>query len=127
MNDESPLASASLGDAEDRSLREDLRQLAADARTLAEAELAYQKSRAAYAGNEAKILAILGALASALAFFSLMALVLGSVIALSPTLGPWGATAAVAGGLVFVALVCLATIRFRIARMKAVLSDEKPD
>jgi len=51
-------------------------------------------------------------------FFALMALVLGLVIALAPLLGPWGATGAVTGGLLLLALVsaALAALRFRALR-----------
>lgn len=125
MDDESPLTATELNEAENRSLREDLRQLAADARALADAEFAYQKSRAAFAGREARNLAILGAVAAAFVFFALMALVLGAVIALGPALTPWGATAAVAGALLLVAAVCAIAAKVRVARMKAVLLGEE--
>jgi hypothetical protein len=77
------------------SLRDDLRQLVADGRTLLEAELAYQKSRAVVAGQGAKGVAGWGLLALALVFFTLMALVMGLLLALEPVLGGWGAMALV--------------------------------
>src|SRR5690606_10872014 len=80
----SPNAAAS--DPADRSLADDLRRLSEDARALARAELAYQKSRAAFAGQEAKRIALLGLLAGVLTFFALMALTLGLVLALTPLL-----------------------------------------
>jgi thiol:disulfide interchange protein len=86
-------------DAGQRSLVDDVRQLATDGRTLLEAELAYQKSRAVVAGEAAKGVAGWGALALALVFFALMALVLGLILALVPALGALGATAAVVLGL----------------------------
>jgi len=114
-------------EAHERSLPDEMRQLATDARALAEAELAYQKSRAAFAGNEAKWIAILAVLALFFVFFTLMALIMGTVIALGPILGLWGATAAVTGGLLVAVLICGGLIMMRIRRMKAVLKDEKPD
>ncbi len=80
-------------------LVDDLRQLAADGRTLLEAELAYQKSRAAVAGKAAGSIAGWGALTLALVFFALMALVIGALLALAPLLGGWGAMAAVTAAL----------------------------
>ena len=126
MDDETAPASVSdLKEALDRSLPEDMRQLADDARTLAAAEIAYQKARAAFAGNEAKRIAILGLFAAAFVFFTLMALIVGIVIALGPVLGPWGATATVAGGLALLILICAVIILWRVRRMKSVLKDEK--
>lgn len=110
-------------DASERSLSGDLRQLAADARELAKAELTYQKSRAAFAGQETKRIAVLGVLAAVLIFFALMALTLGLVLALTPILTAWGATAAVAGGLLVVAMICALTASGRWKRMMSLLSD----
>jgi Flp pilus assembly protein TadB len=84
-------------------LVDDLRQLAADGRTLLEAELAYQKSRAAVAGKAVGSIAGWGALALALVFFALMALVIGLILALTPLLGPWPAMLATVAGLLVAA------------------------
>lgn len=89
----------------DRSLVADVRQLVEDGRTLLEAELAYQKSRALVAGQAAKGVAGYGALALALIFFALMALVMGMVLALTPLVGALGAT-----GLVVLGLLVLAAL-----------------
>lgn len=86
-----PLIKPSDSEADRPSLSDDLRQLVADGRTLLEAELAYQKSRAAVAGQGAKGVAGWGLLAIALLFFTLMALVMGLLLALTPLLGGWGA------------------------------------
>ncbi|HEX4846943.1 MAG TPA: phage holin family protein [Novosphingobium sp.] len=104
MADEQPPLVAE--DAAERSLIDDVRQLAEDGRTLLEAELAYQKSRALVAGQAARGVAGWGALALALVFFALMALVLGLVLALTPLLGAFGATGAVFAGLVVMAALC---------------------
>ncbi len=111
--------------AQDRSLPDDLRALADDAKALAEAEFAYQKARAAYAGSGAKLLAILGALAAVLFFFTLMALVVGSVIALVPVFGGWGATAVVCGTLLAVIALLIVAILVKVRRMKSVLKDDR--
>lgn len=89
---EPPLVKEQPGDAADRSLVDDVRQLVTDGRTLLEAELAYQKSRAAVAGQGAKAVAGWGALALALVLFALMALTFGLVLGLASLVGPWWAT-----------------------------------
>ena len=75
-----------------RPLVDDVRQLVTDGRTLLEAELAYQKSRAVVAGQGAKAVAAWGALALALVLFALMALTFGLVLGLASVVGPWWAT-----------------------------------
>lgn len=97
MADETPPLIAE--DAAERSLMADVRQLVEDGRTLVDAEIAFHKSRAVVAGQAARSVAGWGALALALVFFALMALVLGLVLALVPTLGALGATFAVVLGL----------------------------
>lgn len=111
-------------DAAERSLVADVRQLAEDGRTLLEAELAYQKSRALVAGQAAKGVAGWGAMALALMFFALMALVLGLVLALVPALGALGATAAVFFGLLALGALSgwIAMARWR--RAAAQLNDQ---
>lgn len=89
----------------DDSLIEDVRNLVEDGKTYLEAELQYQKSRAALALDRSRSGAIFGVIAAALAHLALVALVVGLVIALAPLITAWGATAAVAGLLAVVALV----------------------
>jgi len=104
MDDEQPPLIAPEGeDARDRSLVDDLRQLATDGRVLLEAELAYQKSRAVVAGQGAKGIAGWLALALALVFFALMALVLGLMLVLAPLIGGFGATLVTVLGLLLAA------------------------
>ena len=109
-----------------RSLADDVRNLVGDGRVLLEAELAYQKSRAAVAGAGAKGIAGWGTLALVLVYFALMALVLGLLLALAPLIGGWGAMAAVTLGLLaFAGLSGWIALR-RWKRMKALLSDSQP-
>lgn len=105
-------------------LVEEVRQLAADARTMAEAELAYQKSRAVVVGGAAKSIAIYGALAAALTFYALGALVVGLLLALTPLVTAWGATAIVVGLLALGAFVCVKAITTRLAHTRAALADK---
>ena len=97
-----PLINPATRDAAERSLVDDVKHLVADGRTLLEAELTYQKSRAAVAGAGIKGIAVWAALAIALVFFSLMALVIGVLIGLAQLLGIWTAT----GTLVVFLLIC---------------------
>ena len=95
---------------EDMSIAALIAALTADARLLVESEAAWWKLAAAHALASAKRVAVLFALAAALVFFALMALVTGSVIALTPVIGAWGATA-----LVTIVLVLAAALAARIA------------
>lgn len=104
MNESSPEPASDT--AEEPSLVEDLRLLVAEGRAYAESEIAWQKARAARAGRGIKRVLAFGALALSLVFFSLMALVLGLVLALSPSLTPLGATGAVMAGLLLLAALC---------------------
>lgn len=111
-----------IDDPADRSLADDLRLLAEDGKAYAEAELAFQKSRAAVAGQGIRGIAIFGALAAALVFFALMALALGLVLALTPILGAWGAMGASFGGLLILAGICAMVAASRFKRMMRFVS-----
>lgn len=129
MEDTAPQQAAEqAGAPETLGLVDDLRQLAADGRTLIEAELAYQKSRAAVAGKAASSVAGWGALALALVFFALMALVIGGILALTPLLGPWGAMAAAVGGLLAAAGLSgwIAAQRWKRAAAQLALHGDAP-
>lgn len=112
-------------EAEDPTLAEDVQQLIRDARALAEAEFAFQKTRAAYAGAEAKGIALLGVVAVVLVFFAVMALVVGAVIALGPVLTAWGAMAGVTLALLTIAGICALAAKVRLKRLKNAISDKK--
>ena len=119
-DDQPPLT---VENAAERSLVDDVRQLASDGRTLLEVELAYQKSRALVAGQAAKGVAGWGALALALVFFALMALVLGLVLVLAEAIGAlWATIAAFLGLLAFAALSGWFALR-RWQRASAQLTD----
>lgn len=98
-----PLVKDTPVDAAERSLVDDVRELVTDGRTLLEAELAYQKSRAALAGRTAKSMVGWIALALSLVFFALMALVMGLLLILAPLIGGLGATLLVVAGLLIAA------------------------
>lgn len=120
-----PLIAKEQAAAAERSLVDDVRQLVDDGRTLLEAELAYQKSRAAVAGAGARGIAGWGALALALVFFALMALVMGLLLALTPLLGGWGAMLLVVLGLLVSAGLSGWAAARRWKRMTALLAEQE--
>lgn len=107
------------------SLAQDLRQLADEAKALAQAEIAFQKSRAAFVSNETKTIGLLAIAALVIIFFALMALVIGTVIALGPLVGPWGAMALVTIALLILALACGMGARSRLKNMMVVAGNGK--
>lgn len=88
-----------------RSLADDIRTLADAGKGLAQAELAYQKARAAFVGASVRSIAILAVLVLVLLFCALLALTLGLILSLAPLLTPVGATAAVVAGFAISALL----------------------
>ena len=109
------------------TLEDDVRQLVGDGRAFVEAELAWQKARAVFAGKQIGVIALLGLLALALAFFALMALVLGLILALTPSLGAWGAMAAVTGGLLLTAALAGLLAALRAKRMVRLIADKQAE
>lgn len=97
-----PAVTASTPDAPDDGttfgdLRDEVAALVEDARTYAEAEMAFQKTRVSLAGKRgARALGLL-VLALVLLHIALIALAVGAVIALAPLVTIWGAIAIVVG------------------------------
>lgn len=114
-----------LSEARERSLNEDLHQLAQDARAYAEAELQFQKSRAAFAASASKNIAIYAVTALVLAFFAVMALVVGLVIALAPLITAWGSTAVVTLVLLGLAVFLLLRAKRQVTLLTTVWGGEK--
>ena len=110
-------------DADERSLQDDLRELADEARDFAAAELAFQKVRASYAGAETGRIVALAAGALVLAWFMVLAVVVGAIIALVPAYGAVVATSIVAGTLALLTAILLMIAKSRFARMKHLLVE----
>lgn len=106
------------------SLADDLLALFEDGKTYAEAEVAYQKSRAGYTANRLKSAVALGFGAFGVLHLALIALTVGLVIALIPLVGPWIATAIVSLTLIVVGVVLLRMLKTRIDDIRAAFSDE---
>lgn len=89
--------------AETRSLADDLEALVDDARTYLDAELSYQKTRAGFVANRLKKTIAFGVVAAFLAVLATIGLTVGLIIALTPLITAWGATAVVVLGLLLLA------------------------
>jgi len=109
---------------EDLSLVEDVRLLIGEARTFAQAEVAYQKTRAAYVGAQTKAIAVLGLGAVVLVIFAVMALVLGAVIAVGTLIGPWLAMIVVPLAILIVAAIMGIAARKRSKKMLTLVLDK---
>lgn len=108
------------------SLAGDLRELADDAQTLVEAELAYQSARAAYAWNRGRGIAIWLIVAAMAGFFAAVALVVGLLLALVPYVGIWGALGVVVAGLALLAVFALLRALGKFKRMRTTLLAKNP-
>jgi len=91
---------------DDRSLLEDLQALYENGKTYVSAELTFQKTRASFAGEKLKSVAIMGAGAALLGLLALIGLTVGAILSLATLIGPLGATLVVVGILLIVAFLC---------------------
>jgi len=99
------------------SVGESFTRLYADGRAYARAEMQRQKLRAGLIGTGVRDALILGITAFLLLFAALVALLVGFVLALTPSLGPIGASFAILGGTLLVVIVLLLLAKGRITRM----------
>lgn len=104
---------------------DEVRLLIAAGRQFATAEIAYQSARARLMGKAAVWIAAGGGLALMLMFFVTMALVVGLLLALGTVLGPWGALAAVVGGLLVATLLAGLVAWLGLRKFLALLNDGK--
>lgn len=89
------------------SLAADVAALVEDGKTLIEAEIGFQRTRLAFAANRSKSALLSGIFALAFVHLALIALVVGLVIALTPYVTAFGATAIVVGVLMLGAFLLL--------------------
>lgn len=94
------------------SLADDVTALFEDGKTYFEAEIAFQKTRASYAGEKTRQGVVYGLAALAFLHLALIALVVGLVIALTPILTAFGATALVTG-ILLLGVVIFARVAMR--------------
>jgi hypothetical protein len=107
-----------------RSLRDDVEALIEDGKTYLETELVYQKTRAAFVADRAKGALIFGAAAALLAFLALIGLTVGLIIALTPLLTAWGASALVVGLLLIAAWLAVSAASQRWNRLMQAIGSE---
>lgn len=106
-------------------LGDTVRALLEDGPNWLEAELAFQKARAGFVLGRAKGIALWAVLGLFLAFFTLVALVVGLLLALSSVIGPWGALGIVTLGLVALTGVCVAAALHGVRVVKRAITGEE--
>jgi len=109
-----------------RSLREDVEALIDDGKTYLEAELIYQRTRAAFVAEEVKTAFVFAAIGLAFAFIALVGLTVGLIFALTPLLTAWGASAVVVGLLGLGALLAIRAANRRWHLLMAAI-DTQPE
>lgn len=97
------------------SLADDVTALIEDGKTYLDAEIAYQKTRASYAGEQARQGIVFGLGALAFLHLALIGLVVGLIFALEPYLTAFGSVAVVVGILLIgvVVFAMMASRRFK--------------
>ncbi|NWK98146.1 hypothetical protein DM806_21270 [Sphingobium lactosutens] len=105
-------------DASDESVKDVFARLYADGCAYAAAEAEKQKLRAGIAAAGIRNAAILGGIALILAFASIVALLIGLIIALAQQVGPLWGTLIVVGGALLIVVVLLLAAKGCISRMK---------
>ncbi|WP_262504312.1 phage holin family protein [Sphingobium sp. KCTC 72723] len=108
--------------APDETVREVMARLYTDGRAYASAEAEKQKLRIGIVGGAVRNAAIFVTVALMLVFASIVAFLIGLIIALAPRLGPLWATFAVLGASMVVALLLLLLAKSSITRMKKAIA-----
>ena len=106
------------------SLTDDITALYHDGKTYAEAELAFQKTRARFTLEKGKKGAVFLGGALALLHLAGIALVVGLVIALTPLITAWGATAIVVAVLVIGALILGSMAKKKFTAMSSAYKED---
>ncbi len=105
------------------SLGDDVMALIDDGKTYLEAELQFQKSRATFAADRGRSGAIYGLAAVLLVHLALIALAVGTVIALAPVIGAWASTALVVGLLLVLGGLLGLAAKRRFAQLSSAFSE----
>jgi len=101
----------------DGSLSDDIVALIDDGKTYVEAEIAFQKSRLAFAADRGKSGILFGICAFAVLHLALVALVVGAIFTLTPLITALGATTLVTGLLLVTGLVLAVKAKSRFAQL----------
>ena len=108
------------------SLIDQVKDLAEDARTAVEAEIAWQSARAGYVGGKVAGIAAWAGFALVCAFIAVLALAFGAMLAITPIIGAALATVVVTGVLLLAAIIAGLVVRSRVGRLKEVAFSAKP-
>lgn len=109
---------------ETSSLIDDVSALFEDGKTYAQAELAFQKSRARFVGDRTKGVVVFAVGAIAAFHLALIAVTVGLVFALATLIGPWLATLAVTLAYLIVAAILGLKLKSRIGEIRSALKDQ---
>ncbi len=109
------------------SLIEDIQALYEDGTAYIEAEVSYQKTRVAFVASKTGSVAAYGFGVLAFLHLALIALVVGSLVALLPLVGAWGATGIVVGTLLVLAGIMGFIMRKKISGLTSVFGDKSAD
>jgi hypothetical protein len=107
------------------SLSDDVSALIADTQTYIEAEINYQKSRAALLASKGKRATVFALVSFAFLNSALIALVVGLVLTLAPVLTPAGATALVFGVLMAGAVTFALMARSRFRKLSRIFDGDQ--
>lgn len=110
-----------------RSLVDDIEDLVLDAKTYFDAELSYQKTRASFVGACLKRTIAFGAAAALLAFFAAIGLTVGLIIALTPLITAWGATAVVVGLMLLAAFLLVRSAAANWGEMMGAIHEDEEE
>ncbi|MGB3752664.1 MAG: phage holin family protein [Parerythrobacter sp.] len=109
----------------ERSLADDIAAFFSDAKTYAEAEFAFQNSRARFAASHGLRGLVFAVVALVLLNLLLIALAVGSIVALAPVIGGWVATGIVCTVILAGLLVTGFLARSRIRRVQMVFAGDE--
>ena len=109
----------------EETLVEEIGALIGDGQTYAEAEFAFQKTRAKFAGKLIGLSAALLIVAIVLFHIAMLALAVGLVIALTPLVTIWGAILIVVGGLLLLVVVLALMAKSRASKVSVLFSSSK--
>lgn len=111
----------------DDSLLDEVATLIDGGRTYAQAEIAFQKSRAKFAGQAVGMALVQLVLAIILLHIAFLALAVGLVFALTPLVSVWGAIAIVFGGLLVIVALLVVLAAKRAKRLRAAFASGKDE
>lgn len=118
--------SSDYSDEDHGSLLSDVTALYEDGKTYVTSELAFQKTRARYAGQQGGKVAALGGAALLIANLALIALTVGAILSLETLVGPLAATLIVTAVLLIAAGVLAYMAKNKVAEISRVMSGGKP-